>query len=339
MHTHFVGFVTRRLISSGHHTKKSEKQFASSLGRKSVTPQSLPPTYDDELEAAYTEDTEPHQDITPEPTMTPTRAVGKKKRKVAKSAPSPSDTKTRPKRGAAATKSPLKFAIYIGENEDVEELYDSELEQSESTVVTVTEPGPKETPVKYTEIIPVTGPIPVVPKLDTEDSFQVQQYDVEELSDSEQEQSVSTAATVTEPGPEETPVKYTEIVHASGPTPVVPKLDTEDSFQTQEYDEGSAEFSGAVRGNFNVENTSGKKEVELDIEEGDIIDVEDPDWEPGTKKKRKSSGSHSVTSPVNVSEGQEQSKLILSLVLLQYQLLKQYKILGVLSPSVVIYLI
>ena len=254
-------------ISSGHHTKKTEKQFASSPGRKSATQQSLPLLYDDESDVAYTEAdyyTEAQQDFIPEPAMTPTRSVGKKKKKAAKAAPSPSEIKTRPKRSAAAMKSPLKSDIYVDEIEDIEELSDSKQEQSESAAATATEPGPKETPVKYTEIIPVTGPVPVVPKLETEDSF-----------------------------------------------------------QTQEYDEGSAAHSGAIGEQSNLDNIV-KKEAELDIEAGTIMDEEDPDWEPGTKKRRKSSGSGSVTSPVNVSGGQAQSKWISSLLVLKYQLLKQY---------------
>ena len=238
-------------ISSGHHTKKSEKQFASSPGRKSATQQSLPLMYDDQSDIAYSEEsyhTELEQDIIPEPAMTPTRVTGKKKRKAAKPAPEPSHVKTRPKRSAAAMRSPLKSDIYVGENEDVEDLSDSEQEQSETAAATVTQPGPKQTPVKYTEIIPVSGPIPVVPKLDTEDSF-----------------------------------------------------------QTQEYDEGSAEFSGAMEESGN-DNVIVKKEAGFDVEEGAIMDEDDPDWEPDTKKRRQSSGSRSVTSPVNVSGSQGQSK-------------------------------
>ena len=231
--------------------------------------------YEDESEASYTEasyHTEPQQDVMLEPAVTPTRSVGKKKSKTAKAAPSPSDIKTRPKRSAAAMKSPLKFGIYVDDIEDIEELSDSEQKQSESTAATVTKSGPEQTPVKYTEIVPVSCPIPVV---------------------------------------------------------VVPKLEMEDSFGIQEYDEGSAEFSGAGGEISNLDNITVKKEAGSDIEVGAIMDhEEDPNWEPGTKKRRKSSGSSSVTSTVNVSGGQAQSKWILSLVLFKYQFLKQCKILG-----------
>ena len=242
-------------ISSGHHTKRTEKQFVSSPGRKSATQQSLPFMYDDESDVAYTEAsyyTEAQQDTIPDPAMIPTRSAGKKKD--AKVAPSPSDITTRPKRSDAAMRSPLKSDIYVGENEDVEELSDGEQEQSESAAATATEPGPKETPVKYMDIFPVSGPIPVVPKLETEDSFQV-----------------------------------------------------------QEYDEGSAAFSGTVSENSNLGYIVVKTEVGLDTEAEAITEEEDPDWEPGTKKRRMSCGSGSVAGPVNVSEGQSQSKWILPL--------------------------
>ena len=233
-------------ISSGHHTKKSEKQFAAGPGRKSATQQSLPLMYEDESEASYTDASyhcEPQQDIMLEPTMSPTRSVGKKKRKAGKAAPSPSDIKTRPKRSAAATKSPLKFGIYVDEIDDVE------------------------------------------------------------LSDNEQEQIKSATATVTQQ--EETQVKYTGIMPVTGPIPVVSKLDSDASFQTQEHSEDSA-FSGAMGEFANVENIIVKKEAESDIEAGVVMEEEDHDWEPGTKKRRKSSGSRSVTRPV--SGDQTQSK-------------------------------
>ena len=237
-------------ISSGHHTKKTEKQFAAGPGRKSITQQSLPLVYE-ESDASYTEasyDRELQQDVIQEPAMMPTGSTGKKKRKATKAAPSHYDIKTRPKRSAAATKSPLKFGIYVDEIDDME------------------------------------------------------------LSDNEQEQIKSAAATVTEPSSEDSQVKYTEIVPVSGPIPVVPKLNTEDSFQTEEFSEGSATFSGAMGEFANVENIVVKKEAESDIEAGVVMEEEDPDWKPGTKKRRKSSGSRSVSSPVNASGDQAQSK-------------------------------
>ena len=207
--------------------------------------------YNDESDVAYSEASyhaESQQDIIPEKAMTPTRAVGKKKRKTAKVAPSPSDTKTRPKKSATAMRSPLKSDIYVGENEDVDELSDSEQEKSESAARTVTELGPEDTPVKYTEIIPVSGPIPVVPKLDINNSF-----------------------------------------------------------LTQEYDDGSTVFSGAMQ-ELGNDSVIVKKEAGLDDEVGALMDEEDPDWEPGTKKRRQSSGTRSVVSPANVSRSQAQSK-------------------------------
>ena len=175
--------------------------------------------------------------------------------------PSPNDLKNRPKRSAAAMKSPLKSDIYV--DEDVEELSDIELEESDGAVGTV---------IESNDDIGMEG------------------------------------------NNETTPVKYTEMVPVSdkGPLPVVPKLDIDDPFQAQ-FSQGSAEFSGDME-EFGMDNVVVKSEAGIDIEAGTVEDEEDPDWEPGTKKRRKSSGSRSVTSPVNVAGDQGQSKWCLSYI-------------------------
>ena len=195
--------------------------------------------------------------------MTPTRARsgGKRKKKAAKTVPSPNDLKNRPKRSAAAMKSPLKSDIYVGEDEDVEELSDTELEESDGAVGTV----------------------------------------MESNADTGIEGNTCN---------ENTPVKYTEMLPESDPVPVVPKLDIDDPFQAQ-FSQGSNEFSGEME-EIRTDNVIVKQEAGLDIEAGTVEDEEDPDWEPGTKKRRKSSGSRSVTSPVNVAGEQGQSKWCLS---------------------------
>ena len=236
-------------IFTGHHTKKSEKQFASSPGRKSAT---LPLMYEDETESTYTDAsyyTELQQDAAPQPAITPTKAGSKKKRKTAKATKSPVEIKPRPRRSAAAMKSPLKSDIYVGENEDIEDLSEDEQEHSESGAEIETKTDQENNAVEYTEIVPVSDPVPVLPKVDTEDLLLAQQY--------------------------------------SG---------------------DSAEFSGAHGEHLNMENISVKKEAGFEIETGGISDEEDPEWEPGTKKRRKSSGSRSVTSPVNVSRSQAESE-------------------------------
>ena len=235
-------------ISSGHHNKKSEKQFAEGPGRKPASQQLFPHLYDADVgcDSSYHFDPQPE---TPAPAPAPTKSRGKGKKKTAKTVPSPNDLKNRPKRSAAAMRSPLKSDIYVSENEDVESLSDSEIEGAESAAGM--EVNNKTTPVKYTEMVPVSDPIPVVPKLDTDDPFQAQ------------------------------------------------------------FSQGSAEFSGDME-EFGMDNVIVKSEAGLDIDAGTVEDDEDPDWEPGTKKRRKSSGSRSVTSPVNVSVDQGQSKWCLS---------------------------
>ena len=208
--------------------------------------------YEDETEAAYTDasyhtELQLQQEAVQQSAITPTKTGSKKKRKSAKVTKSPVEIKPRPRRSAAAMKSPLKSDIYVGENEDIEDL--SEDEQSESGAEIETKTDQENNAVEYTEIVPVSDPIPVLPKVDTEDLLLAQGY--------------------------------------SG---------------------GSAEFSGAHGEHLNIENISVKKEAGFDIETGAISDEEDPEWEPGTKKRRKSSGSRSVTSPVNVSRSQAESK-------------------------------
>ena len=246
-------------ISAGHHNKKSEKQFAEGPGRRSASQQSFPTDDDANSDSCYQFD--PEEEEFPAPAVTPTRSKsgGKRKKKAAKTVPIPNDLKNRPKRSAAAMKSPLKSDIYVGEEENMENLSDSELEESDSAAGSVME---------------------------------------------------SNADTGIEGNNETTPVKYTEIVPVSDPVPVVPKLETDDPFQAQ-FRQGSAEFSGDME-EFGTDNVIVKREAGLDIEAGTVEDEEDPDWEPGVKKRRKSSSSRSVTSPVNVAGDQGQSKWCLS---------------------------
>ena len=155
-----------------------------------------------------------------------------------------------------------------------------------------------------------------------------------EVSDGELEQSENTATAMTEEGLEDTTVKYTSIksvVPVSDPIPVVPKLETENLYGTQEQDNSNisaADSSEAVGEISDFENIVVKKEVLSDIEMGTDMEEKDPDWEPGAKKRRKSFGSLSVTSPVNVASDQPQSKWILLVLVFRYQLLKWCKILG-----------
>ena len=246
-------------ISAGHHNKKSEKQFAEGPGRKSASQQSFPIDDYANSDSCYLFD--PQEEEIPAPAVTPTRSKsgGKRKKRAAKTVPSPNGFKNRPKRSAAAMKSPLKSDIYVGEEEDMDELSDSELEESDSAAGIVME---------------------------------------------------SNVDTGMEGNNENTPVKYTEIVLVSDPVPVVPKLETYDPFQAQ-VSQGSAEFSREME-EFRTDNVIVKQEARLDIEAGTVEDEEDPDWEPGTKKRRKSSDSRSVTSPVDVVADQGQSKWCLS---------------------------
>ena len=192
----------------------------------------MPLSYEDSIdggsynEASYTE---LQQDTIPPPAITPTKP-GAKRKKPAKKAPTPVEIKVRPKRSAAAMKSPLKSDIYVGENDDIEEISESEQEQADSVEIEMVT-GEKDDAAEYTEIVPVSDLIPVLPKVDTEDLLLAQGGDSHSI----------------------------------------------------------------------MENIIVKKEAELDYEAGTMEDEEDPDWEPGTKKRRKSSGSRSLASPVNVT--------------------------------------
>ena len=224
-------------------------------GRRSAT-QSYSHLYEEDSDSCYLFDLEQEttqapanypselqQDSVEHSAVTPTKPEPKKKRPV-KKAPSPVEVKVRPKRSAAAMKSPLK-SDFVGENDDIEELSDSEQEQADSA-----------------EIEMVSG---------------------EKDNAAEPE--------------------YTEIVPVSDPIPVLPTVDTGDLLLAQGYSNDSAQFSGgpAIEGDSEMENIVVKKEAGLDYEAGTMEDEEDPDWEPGTKKRRKSSGSRSLTSPVNVT--------------------------------------
>ena len=237
-------------ISSGHHNKKSEKQFAEGPGRKSASQQLFPHLYDADADSDTSYHFDPQPEIpAPVPAETPSMSGGKRKKKTVKTVPVTSDLKNRPKRSAAAMRSPLKSDIYVSESEDVDSISDSEIEGAESAAGM--EVNNETTPVKYTEMVPVSDPIPVVPKFDTADPFQAQ------------------------------------------------------------FRQGSVKFSGEME-EFGTDNVIVKSEAGLDIESVTMEDEEDPDWEPGTKKRRKSSSSRSVTSPVNVAGDQGQSKWCMS---------------------------
>ena len=221
-------------------------------GRRSAT-QSYSHLYEEDSDSSYLFDLEQEttqapanypselqQDSVEHSAVTPTKPEPKKKRP-AKKAPSPVEVKVRPKRSAAAMKSPLK-SDFVGENDDIEELSDSEQEQSENTAEIEMVSGEKDNAAEYTEIVPVSDPIPVLPTVDAGDLLLAQGY--------------------------------------SG---------------------DSAQFSEAIQGDSEMENIVVKKEAGLDNEAGTMEDEEDPDWEPGTKKRRKSSGSRSLTSPVNMT--------------------------------------
>ena len=231
-------------IIVGHHSKKTEKQFAAGPGRKSNTQgvKSSQVSYDDESDVAYSDNSfysEPQQ--APAVPVTLTRREKKKSTKTASH--KPADVKPRPKRSAEAMKSPSKFGIYVNEIDDTE------------------------------------------------------------LSDTDQEQLKT--ATVTESSSEETPSSYTNIVPVSGPIPVL---------QAENRDEGSAEFHVEMGEFGNVETFVVKNEGGQDTEAGTVLDEDDPSWEPGTKKRRKSSGARSVGSVGNVAGDQAKSKYSLVVI-------------------------
>ena len=192
--------------------------------------------------------------------------------------------------------------------------YPSELQQDsvEHSAVTPTKPEPKKK--RHAKKAPSPVEVKVWPKRSAaamksplKSDYVGGNDDIESISEDEQVQSESVADIKKDAGEKNDTAEYTEIFPVSDPVPVLPKVETGDLLLSQGYSGDSAQFSGAIQGDSIMENIVVKKEAGLDYEAGTMEDEEDPDWEPGTKKRRKSSGSRSLTSPVIVTGTRSQS--------------------------------
>ena len=163
----------------------------------------------------------------------------------------------------------------------------------------------KASPIKPVDVKPRPKRSAEAMKSPAKFGIYVDEIDDTELSDTEQEQIKTAASTVREPGSVDPSENYTNIVPipVSGPIPVL---------QTHDYDEGSTEFAGAMEEFENVDTGLVKKEAGHSVEAGTVMEEDDPNWEPGMKKRRKSAGSHSVSSLGNVAGDPVQSKYIVS---------------------------
>ena len=192
-------------ILSVHHTKGSEKQVAW------ATQHILPQTNDDIHVSNQIFPSESQPFDIPQHSMasTPTRLTGK--RKQGSSTCKSASTKSWAKRNAASKKSPFESDINAGENEELtgrslEQLKNgevshigsgleqqgkaevalngSELEQPKSDTEPITEGGLDDSAVKYTSVVPVSGPIPTnsvtdfIPKIETENLFDDNNTDI-----------------------------------------------------------------------------------------------------------------------------------------------------------------
>lgn len=109
-------------------------------------------------------------------------------------------------------------------------------------------------------------------------------------------------ATITKHETDETKpdIKYTQTVSAI--LPLVSDLDTGNHGLGENSEESAAIESG-------LDDTVIVKMEAVSDHEGGNVDTDDPDWEPGAKKRRKSSGSRSLASPRDTSLNQSgQSK-------------------------------